>query len=241
MAMKGIFIIILLALMLSKSSFAQTCDYRVEIMADGEEFKKEDFKWRMMATKIDGKSTNITGTAEIKSDGKTIKSYKPWTSASISRQKTSSEYSPNLKPGEYEIKAMIEVECDDSDMENNKDTKKTTIEGEKEETTASKSKSEDIEAENKDTANNEINKQAETKQATPNPMQKAAKPIQDEDITIQSTNKNPKNQAIPLATANAVKNTENIYISSSEKAKSLIMVFLLALSILLNIVLIWKR
>jgi len=153
--MKGIFIIILLALMLSKSSFAQTCDYRVEIMADGEEFKKEDFKWRMMATKIDGKSTNITGTAEIKSDGKTIKSYKPWTSASISRQKTSSEYSPNLKPGEYEIKAMIEVECDDSDMENNKDTKKITIEGEKEETTASKSKSEDIEAENKDTANNE--------------------------------------------------------------------------------------
>src|SRR3989338_628835 len=234
MAMKGIFIIILLALMLSKSSFAQTCDYRVEIMADGEEFKKEDFKWRMMATKIDGKSTNITGTAEIKSDGKTIKSYKPWTSASISRQKTSSEYSPNLKPGEYEIKAMIEVECDDSDMENNKDTKKITIEGEKEETTASKSKSEDIEAENKDTANNEINKQAETKQAT-------AKPIQDEDITIQSTNKNPKNQAIPLATANAVKNTENIYISSSEKAKSVIMVFLLALSILLNIVLIWKR
>src|SRR3989338_6568570 len=192
MAMKGIFIIILLALMLSKSSFAQTCDYRVEIMADGEEFKKEDFKWRMMATKIDGKSTNITGTAEIKSDGKTIKSYKPWTSDSISRQK-------------------------------------------------SKSKSEDIEAENKDTANNEINKQAETKQATPNPMQKAAKPIQDEDITIQSTNKNQKNQAIPLATANAVKNTENIYISSSEKAKSLIMVFLLALSILLNIVLIWKR
>src|SRR3989338_8623515 len=130
MAMKGIFIIILLALMLSKSSFAQTCDYRVEIMADGEEFKKEDFKWRMMATKIDGKSTNITGTAEIKSDGKTIKSYKPWTSASIAKQKTSSEYSPNLKGGRYEIEAEIDVKCDDTNNGNNIDTKNIVIKGE---------------------------------------------------------------------------------------------------------------
>lgn len=238
--MKSIFIIILLVLMLSKASFAQPCDYKVEIITDGEEFKKEEFKWRMMAAKIDGKSTNITGTAEIKSDGKTIKSYKPWKSASISRQKTSSEYSPNLKPGEYEITAMIEVECDDSDMENNKDTKKITIEGEKEETTTSKSKSEDIEAENKDAANNEVNKQAAAKQATARQIQKTEKSMQDEDITIQAANK-PKNQAMQPATANAVKNTDTIYISSSEKAKSLIMIFLLTLSILLNIVLIWKR
>ncbi len=242
--MKGLFIITILALMLSKASFAQSCDYKVEILVDGNKFRTEDFKWRMMAAKIDGKSTNITGTAEIKADGKTIKSYKPWTFASISKQKTSSVYSPNLKAGSYEIIAEIKVECDDSNKENNKDVKKITIEGEKEETKSKKSKSEDVEVENKDTINNDINKKSTTKQATTQTIQETIKPVQDEDTIIQSTNKNQKNQGTQSATANAVKNPENreiIYASSSEKAKSLILIFLLTISIVLNIILIWRR
>ena len=82
-----IFAIITIAMLLLPASFAQqACDYRVEILIDDGVFEKEDFKWRMKAIKIEGKSTNITGIATITdSDGKIIKSYKPWTSDPISR------------------------------------------------------------------------------------------------------------------------------------------------------------
>jgi len=48
-----------------------------------------------------------------------------------------------------------------------------------------------------------------------------------------------KNQISP--TTHAIQNPETVYVSSNEKAKGLILIFILALSILLNIILIWKR
>ena len=70
-------------------SYAQKCDYDVEILVQGTEFTKEDFKWRMKATKLEGASTNITGTARIEdSKGSIVKNYKPWTNQPISKQKT---------------------------------------------------------------------------------------------------------------------------------------------------------
>ena len=129
--MKALFIILILAISFSYTSFAQQslCDYKVELIVNGTEFEKERFKWRMKATKLEGTSTNITGAADIlDSKGNIVKKYKPWTDEPISRQKTSSEYSPNLKEGEeYTIKAEINVECDDINKDNNADAKAIKI------------------------------------------------------------------------------------------------------------------
>ena len=236
--MKKLVIFLLFGMIYVDISFAQqTCDYKIEIIIDGEEFEIEDFKWRMMSTKIGGKSTNITGTAEIEDlNGKTVKSYKPWTSQSISKQKTSSEYTPNLKPGEYKITAEINVECDDTNKDNNVDTKEIKIKDEIEEPKNNENKSKDIEANTENTlASDADNEQIATK-TTP----KTA----DEEIenTIQLTDKNTqKIQESQPITTSAMQTPQIVYESSNEKAKDLIMISLLSLSILLNIILIWKR
>ena len=123
-------IIFVFVILLLDISFAQQsqCDYKVEVLADSQEFTKENFTWSMKATKIDGMATNITGTAKIEdSNNKIVKNYKPWTSESISRQKTSSKYSPNLNYGEYKITAEISVDCNDTDKSNNADVKMISI------------------------------------------------------------------------------------------------------------------
>ena len=241
--MKGLYIVIMFALLLSHISFAQqnTCDYKVEILVDGEEFEKEDFKWRMKATKVEGKSTNITGTAEIKANGKTVKSYKPWTSASISKQKTSNEYSPNLNPGEYEIKAEIKIECEDTDKDNNIDTKTVKIKGEKEEKTAKNSKEAGKKAVNNEVKNEEKPKIATNSENVIDTKSKKLTKNEEVDNVIQLSNKNSQKNHELLPTANLAQNSEIVYESSNEKAKSMIMIFLLTLSILLNIILIWRR
>ncbi|MBI2652250.1 hypothetical protein HYX00_02185 [Candidatus Woesearchaeota archaeon] len=242
--MRSLTFILIFVILISYTSFAQQpqCDYKVEILVNGEEFEKEDFKWRMKATKIEGKSTNITGTAEIKANDKTVKSYKPWTSDSISKQKTSSEYSPNLKGGEYKITAEINVECEDTNKANNVDVKTIKIKDEEKEKTTEKSKKEEI-----DTTTDKID---DNEQIPINPNIKKASPTEpkkqtlneETDNTIQLHAKNnQKSKSLESKTAAIVKNPETVYESSNEKAKGLIMIFLLTLSILLNIILIWKR
>ena len=243
--MKSIVVLMLAMSLFSLGSFAQECDYKVEILVEGSEFDSQDFKWRMRATKIEGKSTNITGTAEIESNGKTAKSYKPWTSDSIAKQKTSSEYSPNLKPGSYDLTAEISVECDDTNKGNNIDKKEIMIKG-TEEAKTEKSKEPEPEksegkeetilqstAAKKDTASEAKSQQpSKTKQST-----------EEFDNVIELKSQNNKKSETPI-TANAMQNPENpelAYESSNEKARGWIMIFLLTLSVLLNIVLIWKR
>lgn len=256
--------LIMLAMMLLASfsfisiALQPECDYKVEIMADGQEFEKDDFKWRMRATKIEGKPANITGAAEIKdSDGKTAKSYKPWTSQPIAKQKTSNEYSPNLKPGSYEITAEISVGCNDTNNGNNIDSKKIRIKGEKEE----------FENKNESIGYNKIKTTEIPANKTGNELnQQMNNKIKNEEINESSTVKilenktfyknEPEQDAVGennvvmlqnngnkqiKATASAVQEQEFAYESSNEKAKGMIIVFLLGLSILLNIVLIWKR
>ena len=250
--MKGLLILLIFAILLSYQSFAQQskCDYKVEILTDGQEFQKEDFVWRMQATKIEGKSTNITGTAKIEdSDGKTAKSYKPWVSDSISKQKTSSKYTPNLKPDEYEITAEINVECDDTNKDNNIDTKKIKINGVVEETKNQKS-SENTKKSNKlkntETDNIQANKiKAQTNQntITTKPEKVTSKKPDTEEIdnVIQLAASSDKKSKQSQITAHAIQQSPIVYESGNEKAKGLVMIFLLTLSILLNIVLIWRR
>ncbi len=235
---------------ISYISFAQqpACDYKVEILADSNEFSKSDFKWKMKATKIEGKSTNITGTAEIEdSGGKTVKSYKPWAHDSIARQKTSNEYSPNLKPGSYKITAEISVECEDTNKGNNADAMEIKINGETGEAISKKPKDslqEKNALEDTDTAGTSKISARETPQANQNPMKaepKSPSTREETENTIQLNSKNIQKGQNSQLTASAVQEPRFVYESSNEKAKGLIMVFLLTLSILLNIILIWKR
>ena len=248
--MRSLAFILIFAILLAYTSFAQqsACDYKIEVIVDGKEFEKEDFKWRMRAIKIEGKSTNITGTAEIKdSSGKTVKSYKPWTSDSISKQKTSSEYSPNLKSGNYEITAEINVDCDDANKDNNVDAKSIQIKGEKEETNTKKSKNEDAKTNEIDTIEtinkNKINadEAAQTNQNTIKTKTKKSTANEETENIIQLNKNNQKNQETQSITAYAAQEPQIIYESSGERAKQWIMIFLLTLSVLLNIILIWKR
>lgn len=246
--MRQIALIFIIAAAIPCIAFAQQydCDYKVEILVDGDEFNAEEFTWRMKATKVEGVPTSITGTAKIQSNGKTIKSYKPFTSDPISRQKTSSEYSPNLKHGNYEITAEINVECGDTNKDNNVDTKEIKIKGE----VKTKSSNNDKDEEEKETATNEkkeietdSNKVANEKVLSPPPQKTTAKKpaeIEETENTIHLTANNNKNKAVQ-STASVVQQPQIVYESSNEKVKGLIMIFLLTLSILLNIILIWKR
>ena len=85
----------------------------------------------MRASKLNGQSTNITGTAKIEDlFGNIIKEYNPWTNDSSTYQKTSSEYSPSLEEGKiYIITANLETQCNDTNTENNIDQKTITIKG----------------------------------------------------------------------------------------------------------------
>lgn len=243
--MRKLAIFLLLGIVYSSISFAQTtCDYGIEILADGDKFEPEGFKWRMKAFKIEGKSTNITGTAKIEdSNGKTVKSYKPWTFQSISKQKTSNEYSPNLKPGKYKIIAEIDVECDDTDKSNNEAEKEIEIKGEAEEKTAKSSGNEERVADEstKSEGKQQITQNFQTA-ATSKPKKSAPSEKFENTIELKSQN-NPRNKEMP-ATTNAIKGTksaETVYISGNELAKGWIMALLLTISVLLNIILIWKR
>ncbi|MBI2647298.1 hypothetical protein HYW99_02370 [Candidatus Woesearchaeota archaeon] len=205
--MKGFIVIFIIVILFCIVTFAQenTCDYEVKILIEDDEFKPENFTWRMRATKVDGPPTNITGTTEIEDAyGKIIKTYKPWASEPISRQKTSSEYSPDLKPGKYKIVAEISVGCNDINEGNDideKDIKITEYEAKKE-------------------------RSSKTSSASSN---------EEQYKIVQSKNEKT------IAASSVIQEQRVIYESSDEKAKDLIIIFILILSVLLNIILVWKR
>lgn len=248
--MRSLCVVIMFLLLLTLTSFAQqsTCDYKVEILIDGNEFNAEDFAWRMKATRAEGVSTNITGTAEIKLNGKTVKSYKPWSSDPISRQKTSSGYSPNLKPGDYEITAEIDVECSDTNKGNNIASKEIKINGEVEKERGNNDKGKEKEAAtNEGVGDESTSGKADEEAVLVSTLQKATtkKPAESEetDNIIHSTTSNNKNRLTDstISAVSAVQQPRIVYESGNEKAKGMVMVFLLVLSVLLNAVLIWKR
>jgi len=205
-------------ILISGFSLAQPeCDYKVDIIANGEEFDKGKFRWRMKAVKLEGSPTNITGRATIESAGRLVKEYNPWNSEPISKQKTSIEYSPNLKEDEYKITAEIKTECDDANRENNIDVKLITIK-------SGSAEHIEIPVVNNNTIQ-KLNIEIEANNA--------ACPIQE----------NASKDSKPIPTSNVAKETvyEPVYESSNQKAKNLIAYLLLGTSILLNVVLIWKR
>ena len=216
--MRLLALILIFAAIFPLNSNAQNaeCDYGVGILIKGNEFDSHNFTWKMKAAKIEGASTKITGTAKIEDfEGVLVKSYMPWTSESISSQKTSGEYTPNLKPGVYTITAAIDVECHDRNGTNNIDIEQIKIK------------------------NNENDKLI-GKEAESDSGNKTAKINQDNILPKQTNSESDEEKTIHL-NQNNKNRFEVVYESSSEKAKGLILLSLLALSILLNAILIWKR
>ena len=236
-------------ILILRFSFAQQpeCDYRVDIITSGEKFDKDNFKWRMKAVRLEGSPTNITGRARIESAGKLIKEYNPWTSDPISKQKTSSEYSPNLKEGEYKLTAEINTECNDTNKENNIDIKLITIK-------SGNAESIDIPVVN----NNPVLKLNIESQLADNASPRKAENAENsssnengfrDQVNHKETNvtcpiqENASKDSKPIPTSNVAKENvyESVFESSNEKAKNLIVYLLFGTSILLNVVLIWKR
>lgn len=255
--MKALIFMLISAIFILDSSFAQqaACDYKTEILINNSEFESKDFSWRIRAIKIEGVPTNITGTAEIQDkNGQILKKYRPWTNESISKQKTSNTYSPNLNTGEYKLVSKINVECNDTNAYNNIDVKIIKIIEHKEIITQNNNQIESMDSKINDSSKNEttipqtIDKKIENKTSqmrvsslTTDSKNDPEKYIAaEEDNVIQLRSNNDKKMENEI-TANAVQKPEIIYESSNEKARNLIVVSLLVLSILLNIVLIWKR
>lgn len=262
--MKLILFIFALAMFNSYTSFAQQqCDYKIDILVEGEVFQKNDFKWQMKSTKIEGAPTNITGTAEIQdSSGKTVKAYKPWASEPISKQKTSNEYSPNLKEGLYKLIATIDVACNDTKKDNNADFKLVKITNQngavnkennnqntpqqimiaeaKNTETMNKTGNHSFQNNNPAVMNNTIEMQKNQSAKNALIAQQKEKPDDETEHTIMLHEKNGQKGKNLKPITTAVQESV-VYESSNEKSKNLIVIFLLALSILLNIILIWKR
>ncbi len=247
MKMKWLVIIAVMLFLLPPFASAQECDYSVEILIEGIEFTKESFKWRMKAIKLDGPSANITGAARIEDlNGAIIKSYKPWTNQSISKQKTSNEYSPNLKEGSYNIISEIIVGCDDINKGNNIDIRAITIKTENIEMQESNIAVQQIILENQEPQN--ATPQTQENEPAKNP---AINESQDNEVQSQeyreeyenTANLKNENTQNSIQIAEPIKSDEEAYayVSSNEKAKNLVVYSLLAVSIILNIVLIWRR
>ena len=248
--MKIILIIMLFLVLLTAISAAETndCDYKIEILRNSSMYTPSDFAWKMKATKISGISTNITATARIEDPGgKLIKAYKPWTSDPISRQKTSGEYSPNLKDGEYKIISEIIVDCNDVDKSNNIDSENFAIASVSNNPPQQDSKEEIL--------------TAQTQPAFPIPVENVSMESNPTTAIVENKTNIKNNSNEPPAVQKTVEynneitllNTygesaqqdsskpELIYESSNEKSKEIVLYVLLGFSVLLNIILIWKR
>tara|TARA_Y100000310_G_scaffold320726_1_gene377464 strand:+ start:130 stop:1887 length:1758 start_codon:yes stop_codon:yes gene_type:complete len=108
------------------------CDYAVVFILAKTMFdNSSDFTFKIRASKVTGTTTNFTSRAKIEDlNGRLIKEYKPFTNTSITRQRTTSTYTPNLEEGKsYILEANITSQCNDTIIDNNLDTQIITIKG----------------------------------------------------------------------------------------------------------------
>ena len=248
--MKIIVLAAALILLFSLFSAAQParCDYGVEIQLNGTQFEKSGFKFRIKATKIDGIPTNITGTAEISDiKGNTIRKYILWNNESISRQKTSGYYSPNLKEGRYILSSRIDVLCDDYNSGNNIDSKPAEITIILPKYLPSLTENASVPQETLIPAQNNFQLPEKYNESARENI--SASKVAESIVQANATTPTAAEYDNTIYTMGDQKNIaakdsaeENIvYKSSSQKSEELVVYFLLGLSLILNVVLIWKR
>ena len=113
-------------------SLLSGCDYAVEFILAKTVFdNSSEFSFKIRASKVSGSSTNFTSRAKIEDlNGKLIREYEPFTNEPITKQRTSTEYTPNLEDGKsYFMGLNVTVQCSDTNEDNNFDTRIITIRG----------------------------------------------------------------------------------------------------------------
>ena len=108
------------------------CDYEVSLVLNSTTFDDpNDFSWKLIARNVRGGATNITVRAAIHDlFGNVEQEYSPFTNQSITSQRTSSTFSPNLDEGKsYILFANLTTQCDDTNQVNDKDERIFTIHG----------------------------------------------------------------------------------------------------------------
>lgn len=113
-------------------SLLSGCDYAVEFILAKEIFENSsEFSFKIRASKVSGSSTNFTSRAKIEDlNGRLIREYSPFTNESITKQRTSTEFTPNLEEGKsYFMDSNVTVHCNDTNKKNNFDTRIITIKG----------------------------------------------------------------------------------------------------------------
>jgi len=135
---------------------AQECDYGIKLIIEAES-SQQNFSFKIAAMNIKGPATNISSDVTVLNNGAPVKNYFPWKNVPISRQKTSSKYSPNLEIGNYEIKANLQTLCKDSDLSNNFDSLRFAIISEDAKIPAKEKYVIDLEENGTDKPNNEKN------------------------------------------------------------------------------------
>lgn len=205
------------------------------------------------------------------SGGKIVKEYKPWSNQTVSIKRTSSKYSPNLQPGDYKVNAEIGVECDDTDLSNNEISREFTILGGSGETTTtvttssttatsttatttSTTTSTTIPANALPISSTSTTSTSSASITIPLPPTTSTTVTSTTATLIQLTNeKTTATTALKEKITSAAvktKNTESniddknsriVFEDSSGLIKKIAIFLLIGLSIVLNIILIWKR
>ena len=113
-------------------SLLSGCDYAVEFILAKTVFdNSSEFSFKIRASKISGSSTNFTLRAKIEDlNGKLVREYSPFTNETITKQRTSAEFTPNLEEGRsYFMDSNVTVQCNDTNENNNFDARIVTIKG----------------------------------------------------------------------------------------------------------------
>jgi len=113
-------------------SLLSGCDYAVGFILAKTVFENSsEFSFKIRTSKISGQKTNFTMRAKIEDlNGKLIKEYRPFTNQSITKQRTTSGFTPNLEEGKsYFMESNITTECNDTNEKNNFDTRLITVKG----------------------------------------------------------------------------------------------------------------
>ncbi len=236
----------LIFLAFSYSAIALGCDYKIEILMNGSEFEPKSLEWKIRATKIAGYPTNVTGTVEVAdSKGSIIKNYTVWDVESISRQKTSYTYSPNFNDGRYNIKAELKTDCVDENESNNLDVKSVTIaeQAPNENTNSSAIENKIPESLEQDGACNKEIIEAELRQAWQNEVKNVSAVEVTEPEKVKQTADEQFDNVIYSSEKNKIAgcSIEQVYESSNWKIRNSVVIVMLVFSMILNIVLIWKR
>jgi hypothetical protein len=104
-----------------------TCDFLVSIISNQTFFNSSnEFYFKIKISRLSGNKSNITLFRQILDEYYNVEESYDNLTPEVINSKTYT-YSPNLEPGTYIVEAEISPQCNDSDSENNKDTKMLVI------------------------------------------------------------------------------------------------------------------